>query len=109
MYSHGTIPLKTTHLICGAASYAGIHPRLTGGWVKAMLDDKDTITEAWFNAGTKTYNSRFVSMPDTNSVVFRVVGYTECFADKVSNYATNYTISPQNIDKRDKEVFHYVP
>jgi hypothetical protein len=105
----GALPLKTTNLLCGAASLNAATEHLGDKWAKNMIDKKDTIVDAWFNAGLSEFGKSYNQQPFSNSVVFRVVGYTECFDDRVTLYATNYTVAPGNITKRDKTVFTYPP
>jgi hypothetical protein len=71
-----------------------------------MLKKKQTIRDAWFNAGIREY-SEAVSGTITNTVGFRVTGYPECIDDTIA--ATTAPISPsptpRNLTKRDKQVY----
>lgn len=102
----GAIPLKGTHLLCGTASIAGVGENIGSYWTINMLKQNQTIVDAWFNAGNKEYTG---SVGLSNTVVFRVTGYPECFADTIkSNTApTKPSAAPGNLTKRDSTVFQY--
>src|SRR6202012_5419854 len=55
MVSHGAIPLKETHLWCGTTTIAYMGESIASYWGQNMIKGKETIRQAWFDAGTKQY------------------------------------------------------
>jgi Family of unknown function (DUF6345)/FlgD Ig-like domain len=106
MVNAGAIPLKSTHLLCGAASIAWMGENIAGYWAQNMIKSKQKITDAWFNAASKQYHEAAPGAI-TNTVIFRVTGYPECMDDKVSSYTdpSNPSPSPGNLTKQDQQVY----
>jgi hypothetical protein len=103
MVNAGAIPLKETHLVCGTASIAGVGESIGSYWAQNMIKNKQTAMEAWFNAGRQEYKRT----TNLGTVIFRVAGYPECFADKVSTNTppSNPSPAPGNLTKQDSQVF----
>jgi hypothetical protein len=103
MVLHGSIPLKETHLVCGTASIAAVGESIGSYWAENMIKKKQTIRDAWFNAG----RSEYTGATTLNTVKFRVAGYPECLDDTIANNTapTNPSPAPGGLDKRDQQVF----
>jgi hypothetical protein len=108
MVSHGAIPLSTTHLLLSSSTitYTDDSPKL---WANNMLAKNQKVVDAWFNAGTTSFTQDSVGV--SNTVVFRVTGYSECFDDsvKTNTAPTSPSVAPGNLVKRDATVFTYPP
>jgi hypothetical protein len=107
MSSKGAIPLKTTHLVCGCATIAGLGEDIGAYWAKNMIGgafkSPETIANAWFDAGHKQY----LGATNLPTVIFRVAGYPECMNDTVNNNTapTSPSSAPGNLTKIDQQVF----
>ena len=108
MSGAGAIPLKTTHMVCGCASIAGIGQEFGQYWAHNMLvggffTGPETIANAWFDAGRKQY----LGATNLPTVIFRVAAYQECIGDKIKNNTDPTTPSPTpgNLIKSDAQVF----
>jgi hypothetical protein len=109
MLSAGAIPLKETHLVLGTASLAAMGENIASYWGQNLLKSQSVMT-AWFNAGNREYHDAHINPGSmTNTIVFRVVGYPECFSDslKTNTAPTNPSPAPGNLVNQDQEVFHY--
>jgi len=104
MKNAGAIPLKTTHLACGASTIMSVGEDIGAYWAKNLLKKKQMITTAWFNAGRSQYQ---YAIGVQNPTVFRVVGYPECMNDTVQNNTAPSTpsASPGNLTKQDSQVY----
>jgi hypothetical protein len=104
--SHGAIPLKGTHLLCGTASNAGLGENIAAYWGRNMIKSKQSIRVAWSNAGSQQYHEA-AARSITNTVIFRVTGYPECIDDTaaVNTAPTSPSPSPGNLVKRDQQVY----
>jgi hypothetical protein len=104
MVNAGAIPLKTTHMVCGAASIVGVGENIGSYWGQNMIKSKQAIADAWFAAGRKEYNG---TTNLTTPAVFRVAGYPECMADTLANATnpTNPSAAPGNLVNRDSTVW----
>jgi hypothetical protein len=104
MVNHGAIPLKETHLICGASSYAAVGEDIGSFWAQNMIKKKQKVSDAWYAAGRKEYAgaSNF-----TTPITFRVAGYPDCMDDDVqsTNSPANPSPAPGNLTKRDQQVW----
>jgi hypothetical protein len=105
MVNHGAIPLKETHLVCGAATYSAVGENIGSYWAENMIKKNQTIVEAWFNAGRQEYTGQ--TNMTANPTIFRVAGYPECFSDKVkiNTAPSSPSPAPGNLDKRDGQVW----
>jgi Bacterial Ig domain len=103
MKNAGAIPLKTTHLICGASTIAAVGEEIGADWTKNMLKRRQTIADAWFNAG----RSQYEGATNISTTVFRIVGYPECMGDTVrANTApSSPSAAPGNLTKQDSQVY----
>jgi FlgD Ig-like domain/Bacterial Ig domain len=107
MKNAGAIPLKTTHLVCGTSTIAGVGEDIGAYWAKNIMggvfSSPETIANAWFDAGHKEY----IGATNLPTVIFRVAGYPECISDTVnSNTApTSPSSAPGNLTKIDQQVF----
>jgi len=106
MVSHGAIPLKETHLLCGAASVVWMSKNIAEYWTVNMLKHKQKITDAWFNAAIKDYGA-IKAGTISNTIILRVTGYPECMDDTVYNYTdpTNPSPNPGNLEKEEQQVY----
>jgi len=104
MKNAGAIPLKTTHLACGASTIIAVGEDIGAYWTKNMLRKQQMITDAWFNAGRSQYQN---ATGQANPTKFRVVGYPECMNDTVQNNTAPSTpsASPGNLTKQDSQVY----
>lgn len=109
MLSAGAIPLKETHLVLGTATFAAMGENIASYWGKNLLA-KQTIVNAWFSAGSREYHDPHIN-PNalTNTIVFRAVGYPECFSDtiKTNTSPSHPSPAPGNLSKQDSTVFQY--
>jgi hypothetical protein len=107
MSSVGGIPLKTTHLICGESSSIFISGDLYYNWAANMIVKKESISQAWFDAGVTTYKD----FPPTNSttMTFRVVGYPECLLDTIATNTapSSPSAAPRNLTEVHQQVFPF--
>jgi hypothetical protein len=103
MVGHGAIPLNTTHLICGCETDSAVDVKIGAFWTKNMLKQKQSITQAWFNAGSTQYAGEDIDY----AIIFRVAGYPECINDSVANNTapSSPSSSPGNLIHTDKQVF----
>jgi hypothetical protein len=114
MSSAGGIPLKTTHLLCGAKTITYANWGLGSFWAEHMLSDKQRIADAWFNAGIDSMagatNSTTPNTNVTSTVIFRVAGYPESMNDTIATNAgpNSPSATPRNLTKEDKTVFEPV-
>ncbi len=108
MKKNGGIPLKTTHLLCGAASITYMAENVGAYWANNMLSKKSpqTIANAWFNAAKTQYHEPLTT-PIPGTVIFRVTGYPECMSDTVESNTppTNPKSNPTNLAKQDSQVY----
>jgi len=104
MVDAGAIPLKTTHLVCGASTIAAVGEDIGANWTKNMLKKKQAITDAWFNAGRSQYQ---YATNLTGTISFRVAGYPECMSDTVKNNTAPSSPSPApgNLTVQDSQVY----
>jgi hypothetical protein len=106
MLSHGAIPLKETHLLCGTTNIAALGENIAAYWGENMIKKKQSIKDAWFNAGKAQYKEAAPGAL-TNSIGFRVTGYPECIDDTVATNTPPSSPSPTpgGLTKRDSQVY----
>ena len=105
MSSVGGIPLKTTHLLCGAATSTLANGVLFQEWGDRLLGPQpETVVQAWFDGGR--YGYRYVP---TNHppIIFRVTGYPECMGDYIATNTppSNPSPTPRNLVRQDHQVW----
>jgi hypothetical protein len=106
MVQGGAIPLKDTHLLCGATTVFWQAEYMGNYWAKNMLKKKQKITESWFNCAKEQYKNVQPGVI-TNDIYFRVTGYPECLDDYVytNTVPSNPSSNPGNLDKVDAQVY----
>jgi uncharacterized protein DUF6345/Big-like domain-containing protein len=106
MQSHGAIPLKETHLVCGTASIAWLGEEIASFWAQNMIKAKQTVRQAWFDAASKQYRGVAPGVI-TNTVIFRVTGYPECIDDTIATNTAPSSPSPApgNLIERHSQVY----
>jgi hypothetical protein len=104
MLNAGGIPLKTTHMVCGTSTISAVGEEIGADWTKNMLKKKQSIVDAWFNAGRSQYQ---YATNLTGTISFRVAGYPECMDDTIKNNTepTSPSSAPGNLTKQDSQVY----
>ena len=106
MQSNGGIPLKTTHLVCGAASVSFMTENIGKYWAQYLNTRGEKVRDAWRDAAFKAYHEPLTS-PITITVTFRVTGYPECMDDTLDSNTSpsNPKPNPTNLAKQDYQVY----
>jgi hypothetical protein len=90
------------HLLCGAKTSVYIVQGFGIRYANALIGrntTRRTIPQAWFYAGQATQ-----SINPNVPVIFRVIGWPNCFGDDVINYQSPNSSNPANIDFLDLQV-----
>jgi hypothetical protein len=103
MLNKNALPISDNfHLLCGASTIIHFSEYLGEAWAKG-LKAKQPVGTAWFNAGTETYK-RAKAGSITNTVIYRVSGWTSCFADRVVAW-NDPDPGIDTIDERTQQVY----
>jgi hypothetical protein len=113
MYNRGVLPINDDlHLLCSATTYSYAADDLGAIWAKQMTSGgafapPQTVKRAWFLGGSLGYKGE---TGITNTVIFRVAGWPNCFSDKLLNYAASTdSPDPSHITFEDQQVWPTVP
>jgi len=109
MVNAGAIPLKTTHMVCGASTIVAVGEDLGALWAKKMFggvfSSPETVVNAWFDAGRTQYS--YGANLSGSTYIFRVAGYPECMNDTLKNNTAPYSPSsaPGNLTQISQQVY----
>jgi hypothetical protein len=104
MLNKQCLPISDTmHLICGTSTVMYFSEDF-GSELGNRLRKKETVKEAWYNTGQEIY-SRTKAGAITNTVIFRVSGWTSCFVDRI----TVWNDPDPGIDTIDEETRQVYP
>jgi hypothetical protein len=90
MLDAGVLPITTNlHLLCGTMTTAYVTDDFGQLWAakmfrKFLIFPPDPVKNAWFNAARKAYEG---ATNISHTVIFRVVGWDNCFNDTLQSYA----------------------
>jgi hypothetical protein len=97
MYDVGVLPIPSNlHLLCSSSTISFTTSNIGRLWASKMCN-QEPVSTAWFNAAQEAYLGSTVIDP----VIFRVVGYDNCFSDTLQNYAAG---TSGTLDWRDRQV-----
>ncbi len=107
MFDAGALPITTNlHLLCGTTTVSYVGDKSGQNWAVRMFrrgflwqTPPETVKDAWFNGARETYE------PATNiqnTVIFRVVGWDNCFNDTLQSYAGG---TSDTLDWQDGQVW----
>ena len=106
----GAIPLKTTHLLCGATTEtladSDVYYNLGNNLLGIGTTTPETVVQAWFDAGHTTFaGSTSTNLP--SPIIFRVTGYSECFGDTIATNTapSSPSSAPRNLIKQDFQAY----
>lgn len=103
MLNKNALPISDNfHLLCGATTVTYFSETLGENWAK-QLKAKQPVGTAWFNAGIETYQ-RAKAGSITNTVIYRVSGWTSCFADRIFVW-NDPDPGIDTIDERTQQVY----
>lgn len=103
MLNKNALPISDNfHLLCGASTVMYFSEYLGENWAIA-LKKKEPVGTAWFIAGRETYK-RAKPGVITDPVVFRLSGWTSCFADRIVAW-NDPDPGIDTIDERTSQVY----
>ncbi len=90
MLNKGVLPIGAdNHLFCGATTVTYDVRNLGELWAKKMIGgfftSPETVSQAWFDAGIDAYRK----YSGLSNMVFRVVGWEDCFDDKLKDFVSS--------------------
>jgi hypothetical protein len=91
MLNRGVLPInQNLHLLCSTSTYASAAPDVGKYFARRMIFGTfglgpQTVKRSWFLGGSEGYKYTFGI---TNTTVFRVAGWEDCFDDKLAEYSS---------------------